>query len=502
MSAAGPDGLLGGAAAKVALIDAASGAKVTYGALAARVEEAATELAREVRSFGIGPAFVFAANDVDTVVHLLAGFAAKVPVALFDPRLPDDAMDELRRRYRPAAVRGVRTPVAPHGARPSTDSGRTEKKAVGAADGSGRTEPSTSAGRTETKNTFAASDTIDPELGLLLSTSGSTGSPKLVRLSRAAVIANARSIALALAIGPDEVAPTSLPLHYSYGLSVLTSHLAAGATVLLTSDGLLTDAFWTACRAQAVTSLAGVPYSYLMLRRIDLDRVAPTTLRTFTQAGGRLEPQLVRHYHALATNRGGHLHVMYGQTEATARIAILPPAELPGRAGSVGRALPGGTLAIDLDGRTADPGEIGEVVYRGPNVMQGYALERTDLARGDDLHGELRTGDLGYLDPDGFLWITGRSRRIAKVFGLRLNLDEVEDLARAAGPGLDLAAIGDGDRVAVFVVGADPAQLNAVRQAIVARVGVHPTGIIVSALTSMPRLASGKIDYRRLEVPS
>ena len=479
MTAAGRDGLLGGGADHVALIDAASGAKVTYGALAARVEAAAAELEREVRGFGIGPAFVFAANDVDTVVHLLAGFAARVPVALFDPRLPDDAMDELRRRYRPAAIRGVRTPVEPRGDRPSTI-----------------------AGRTDPRQTFAASATIDPDLGLLLSTSGSTGSPKLVRLARAAVIANARSIADALAIGPDEVAPTSLPLHYSYGLSVLTSHLVAGATVLLTSDGLLTDAFWTACRAHPITSLAGVPYSYLMLRRIDLDRVAPATLRTFTQAGGRLEPTLVRHYHTLATNRGGHLHIMYGQTEATARIAILPPAELPGRAGSVGRAIPGGTLAIDVDGRAADPGEIGEVVYRGANVMQGYAVERADLARGDDLHGELRTGDLGYLDPDGFLWITGRSRRIAKVFGLRLNLDEVEALARAAAPGLELAAIGDGDRVAVFVVGADPAHLAAVRQAIAARVGVHPTGVIVAALPSMPRLASGKIDYRRLEVPS
>ncbi len=323
-----------------------------------------------------------------------------------------------------------------------------------------------------------------------------------MRLSRAAVIANARAIADGLGIGPGEIAPTSLPLHYSYGLSVLTSHLVAGATVMLTNDGLLTEAFWTACRAHRVTSLAGVPYSYLMLRRIDLAKVAPPTLTTFTQAGGRLDPALVRQYDGVARARGGRLFVMYGQTEATARIAILPPAELPARAGAVGRAIAGGALSIDVDGRAAEPGEVGEVVYRGPNVMMGYAEQRADLARGDELGGELRTGDLGYLDADGTLWITGRSRRIAKVFGLRLNLDELEALARAAAPGRDIAAIGDGDRVAVFVVGADAAQAQIVRQALVARLGIHPTGVIVAPTAALPRLASGKIDYPALQVPS
>ncbi|HVV83915.1 MAG TPA: AMP-binding protein, partial [Kofleriaceae bacterium] len=392
--------------------------------------------------------------------------------------MPDDTMADLRVRYRPGTIRGTRTPPEPvGGARPAR-------------------APAPPA-------STAAPPPMHPDLGLLLSTSGSTGSPKLVRLSRAAVIANARSIAEALAIGPGEVAPTSLPIHYSYGLSVLTSHLAAGATILLTNDGLLTEAFWTAARAHRITSLAGVPYSYLMLRRIDLAKVAPPTLTTFTQAGGRLEPVLVRQYHRIASERGGRLHVMYGQTEATARIAVLPPEELPARAGSVGRAIPGGTLAIDVDGTEyAAPGDVGEIVYRGPNVMLGYALDRADLARGDDQAGELRTGDLGYLDVDGFLWITGRSRRIAKVFGLRLNLDEVEALARAAAPGLEVAAVGDADRVALFVVGAAAEQLQAVRQAVVGRLGIHPSGVVVGSLTSMPRLASGKIDYRGLEVPS
>lgn len=472
------EALLGGRAEDVALVDAARDVKVTYGELRARVEAAAVKLTRDAAG---DVAFVFASNDVATVVELLAGFAARVPVALFDPRMADEVMAELRARYRPGTIRGVRTPAPPGPVPKPSGSGRL-------ADPGGGSRPE---GRGPGPGPATA---VHPELGLLLSTSGSTGSPKLVRLARAATIANARSIAEALAIGPGEVAPTSLPVHYSYGLSVLTSHLAAGATVMLTNDGILTDAFWTACRAHRVTSLAGVPYSYLMLRRIDLTRVAPQTLRTFTQAGGRLDPTLVRHYHAKAEARGGRLYVMYGQTEASARISVLPPTELPARAGSVGRAIPGGSLAID--------DETGEVVYRGPNVMMGYALSRADLARGDELGGVLRTGDLGHLDDDGFLWITGRSRRIGKVFGLRVNLDELEELARAAAPGLELAVIGDGDRVAVLVVGSPPAGLAAIRQAIVGRLGVHPSGVMIGALSSMPRLASGKIDYRGLEIPS
>ena len=487
--------LLGGAPGRVALIDASSGARVTYGELAARVEKAAAGLADEVKGFGGGVAFVFAANDVASVVALLAGFAAKVPVALFDPRMPDEVMDDLRRRYRPAAIRGQRSvEAALAGGRPvlRTSGGERERETERSGTGTGM-----GTGTGESAGTEASGETA-----LLLSTSGSTGSPKLVRLSFEAVIANARAIAQTLGLDAEQVAPTSLPIHYSYGLSVLTSHLAAGATVMLTGDGLLTEAFWTSCREHRVTSLAGVPYSYLMLRRIDLARVAPPTLTTFTQAGGKLDTALVLQYHRIATARGGRFHVMYGQTEATARIAVLPPDELPARAGSVGRALPGGTLAIDVDGRPAAPGEVGEVVYRGPNVMLGYATSRADLARGDELGGELRTGDLGYLDADGFLWITGRSRRIAKVFGLRLNLDEVEALARAAAPGLELAAVGDGERVALFLTGAAPPLQQTVRQAIVARLGIHPTGVVVRTVEALPRLASGKIDYGSLEVPA
>lgn len=432
---------LGGAPDAVALTDGAGG-QLRYRELEDAIDRAARSLVAEAAG---GLLLLFARNDVATIVELLAALRCGVPVALVSATLSDERAAALIARYRPTAVRGRELAPTSGGPRPHE------------------------------------------QLGLLLSTSGSTGHPKLVRLTRAAVEANARAIALALALGPGEVAPTNLPIHYSYGLSIVTSHLAVGATVLVTEAGLLEPSFWEACRAAGATSLAGVPYSYQLLRRLDLARVAPPSLRTLTQAGGRLDPTLVRHFAQVATERGGGLYVMYGQTEATARIAVLPPGELPVAAGSVGWAVPGGAIEI-VDG---------EVVYRGANVMLGYALGADDLARGDELGGVLRTGDRGHLDEAGRLWLTGRLGRLGKVFGLRVDLDELEAVARAQ-PGVAAAATRAGDDRIELVVEGEPAVVAAVRAALAAHVGVHASGFVVTAVDSLPRLPSGKVDYSAL----
>lgn len=433
------DELLAGADDAVALIEARTGRTLTYRALRAAVADAAAALRP-------GLAFVFARNDVDSVVALLGALAAGVPVALFDARLDELRAGALIERYQPETIVGRAAAAGGGGAAPH------------------------------------------PELALLLTTSGATGSPKLVRLTRAALLANARAIALGLALTAGEVAPTSLPLHYAYGLSVVTSHLAAGATVLLTDDALTSDDFWAACRAHGATSLAGVPYSYQVLRRLDLDRVAPPSLRTLTQAGGKLATALVDRFAALARARHGGLYVMYGQTEATARMAIATPEDLVERPGTVGKPIAGGRVSI----------EDGEIVFHGPSVMMGYAHARADLARGDELHGVLRTGDLGHLDDDGYLYVTGRAKRIAKVYGLRLNLDELE---AALGPRVEplaLAVIGDDERLTVLVEHGDDAALIEVKRVLLAHTGLHASGVVVITTAALPRLASGKIDYSAL----
>jgi len=439
--------MLGGRDDRIALVDAATGERITYGALRARVAERAVALRPAAGPAGIGVAF--AGNDVATIVELYAALATGVPIALLDRQLDDRRARAWIERYRPEVVTGraFGGPLPRGGAAPHRD------------------------------------------LALLLSTSGTLGSPRMVRLAGAAVEANARAIAEALAIGPDEIAVTSLPLAYAYGLSIVTSHLAAGATVVVTAESVVSERFWRACRDHGVTSLAGVPYTYEMLRRVELTRVAPPTLRTLTQAGGALAPAQIRHFHAIAAARGGGLIVMYGQTEATARISVLPASELPARAGAVGRAIPGGAIAIAPDG--------GEIVFRGPSVMMGYAGGRDDLARGDELGGELWTGDRGVLDRDGLLWITGRSRRIAKVFGQRIDLDELEAIARALAGTSAVAAIARGDRVRVFVEAGSAATAIDTR-ALAEATGLHGRGFELVELPVLPRLASGKLDYQAL----
>ncbi|WP_430781181.1 AMP-binding protein [Actinoplanes sp. G11-F43] len=318
-------------------------------------------------------------------------------------------------------------------------------------------------------------DRTHPDLALLLTTSGSTGDPKLVRLSRSAVLANAEQVAGSLGITGDDVAITTLPLFYSYGLSVLHSHLLRGATVVLERTGITRKDFWTAVNEHRVTSMAFVPSQYEMLRRLRFDPAKYPSVRTLTQAGGRLRTELVTEF-AGKTER---FFVMYGQTEAGPRMACLPPAATAEKLGSVGVAMPGGAFEI----------EDGEVVYRGPNVMMGYAETAADLARGDDQGGVLRTGDLGRLDDDGFLFITGRLKRIAKVFGVRINLDDVERH-------FPVAAVAGDDRLVVFTSEDDTRVL---RTKISEWLGTHFSGIDVRTVEALPLLPNGKTDYRALE---
>ncbi|WP_308285693.1 AMP-binding protein [Actinoplanes hulinensis] len=323
---------------------------------------------------------------------------------------------------------------------------------------------------------------VHPDLALLLTTSGSTGDPKLVRLSRSAVLANAEQVAESLGVTGDDVAITTLPLFYSYGLSVLHSHLLRGATVVLDRTGIMRRDFWAAVDEHRVTSMAFVPSQYEMLRRLRFDPAKHPSVRTLTQAGGRLRTGLVSDFAGRMDAAGGRMFVMYGQTEAGPRMACLPPSHLAGKPGSVGRAMPGGAFTI----------EDGEVVYRGPNVMMGYAETAADLARGDDQGGVLRTGDLGRLDDDGFLYITGRLKRMGKVFGVRINLDDVERQ-------FPVAAVAGDDRIHVFAEGLSEDEVRALRTKIAEWLGAHFTGVDVRTVEVLPLLPNGKTDYRALE---
>lgn len=323
---------------------------------------------------------------------------------------------------------------------------------------------------------------IHPDLALLLPTSGTTGSPQMVRLSYTNLASNAEAIAAYLALGPQDRAITSLPVTYSYGLSVVNSLLQAGGSLVLTNASLMQPEFWQAM-GQGVTHLAGVSSQYHMLRRMGFERRAPESLRILTQAGGRLEPEQVQHFAALSQERNWQFFVMYGQTEATARIAYLPPERVLESPDCIGIPIPGGALTS----------ESGELVYRGPNVMMGYAQSSTDLGLGDTCGGVLHTGDTGEQNAQGLWKITGRLKRFIKLSGLRVNLDEVEAFV---GQSVRCACTGVDNALTVWVEGEEKSEIS---EWLSNRFNIHPSLVFLRSVEVIPLMENGKIDYRRLE---
>ena len=339
--------------------------------------------------------------------------------------------------------------------------------------------------------------TLHEDLALLLTTSGSTGSPKLVRQSARNIDSNARAIADYLDITSQERPITTLPMHYTYGLSVINSHLLSGATLLMTGRGLMEKDFWTFLRDQGATSIAGVPYTYEMLKRLRFFNMQLPALHTMTQAGGKLQPELAREFAEFALDRGIRFFIMYGQTEATARMSYLPPERSVEKYASIGVAIPGGQFSlIDDGGATIDAVDVvGELVYRGSNVTLGYAQCLEDLSKGDENYGVLVTGDMARRDSDGFYYITGRKKRFIKLFGNRMNLDEAEQLVKTLM--IDCACVGQDDHMVIYVT--DGSRSQEVQKFLAEKTGIHPVAFEVRTISEIPKSASGKTEYTKLQ---
>jgi acyl-CoA synthetase (AMP-forming)/AMP-acid ligase II len=335
---------------------------------------------------------------------------------------------------------------------------------------------------------------VHDSLALLLTTSGSTGSSKLVRLSYGNLESNAAAIVECLGIDATDRSIQSLPMQYAYGLSLINSHLRAGATVVLTPHSFVQREFWADFGRAQCTSFAGVPYMYELLRKLQFHVASQATLKAMTQAGGCLSVSMLSFYQQRAQRNGKAMFVMYGQTEATARIAYLPPERLADKLGAIGQAIPGGRLSLESLDESLD---LNELVYHGPNVMLGYATRPSDLALGDTQHGVLRTGDLGRVDEDGFYYMVGRLNRIAKVYGHRVNLADIEDelSGRFA---CRVAAVERKDRIHVFVENGSGVDLTALRTHLARYVSLRPVAIQAEQIHEFPRTSSGKIDYSAL----
>lgn len=326
---------------------------------------------------------------------------------------------------------------------------------------------------------------IHPDLALLLSTSGTTGSQKFVRLSHENLRSNAESIIEYLGIDGNERAIMNLPLSYSYGMSIVNSHLLSGASIVLTDDSVMEKSFWEFVKEHKATSIAGVPFTYQMLQRIGFTKMDLPYLKTMTQAGGRLNEKLVRHFGEYALANDKRFYVMYGQTEAAPRMSYIPYDKVLEKSDTIGIAIPGGELSVEND----------ELVYRGANVMMGYAECLDDLAKGDELGGVLHTGDTAKVDEDGYFTITGRLKRFIKLFGLRINLDDVEKKLEEKFH-IPLACTGSDDKLIVAIE--QEKYVEAVKQEIEALYHLHETAYKVKVLP-IPHFANGKTDYMKLK---
>ncbi|MCD8023648.1 MAG: AMP-binding protein [Lachnospiraceae bacterium] len=344
----------------------------------------------------------------------------------------------------------------------------------------------------------AAEIPLYEELGLLLTTSGSTGSPKFVRQSYRNIQSNAESIAAYLELNDTERPVSTLPMNYTYGLSVINSHVLVGATVLLTDRSMLMKQFWDFMKGEKATSFAEVPFTYELLKKVRFFRMDLPDLRYMTQAGGKLSPELHREFAEWSMEHGKKFIVMYGQTEATARMGYLPAEQSLAKYGSMGREIPGGRFRlIDVDGsEITEPERVGELVYEGENVTLGYAECPGDLQKGDERGGTLLTGDMAKRDAEGYYYIVGRKKRFLKIFGNRVNLDEVDRLIKETFENLDCASAGVDDRMKTFIT--DASAIDAVRQYLSATTHLSESAFDVRYIPEIPKNEAGKTLYKEL----
>jgi acyl-CoA synthetase (AMP-forming)/AMP-acid ligase II len=340
---------------------------------------------------------------------------------------------------------------------------------------------------------------LHPELALLLTTSGSTGSAKLVRLNECNIVSNAQSISKYLKLDSDSRAITTLPYNYSYGLSTINSHLYSGGSLVLTNKSVLDAKFWKLFKTNNVTSLSGVPYTYEILLKLNFDRMDLPSLSTMTQAGGKMKQHDMEKIVEICARKNINFYSMYGQTEATARIAYLPVNQLSTKSSSIGIPIPQGTLWIENEGGELihEPNQPGELVYKGPNVSMGYAERLEDLSLGDVNQGVLKTGDIAKFDIEGYFYIVGRKSRFLKIYGIRVSLDSVERVVTDIFD-CNCAAYGIDDQLKVLVESTANNVSEDIKSRLSEVLGVNRNCVYVSSVEILPRLESGKVNYKCL----
>ena len=338
-------------------------------------------------------------------------------------------------------------------------------------------------------------------LSLLLTTSGSTGNPKVVKVSKKNLTSNTLAICKYLNLSEKERHITILPMNYTYGLSCINTFLYSGGSIILNSDAITTKAFWINVEKNEPTYFSGVPFTYEIISKYFLEKLKNSSVKVFTQAGGKLGNQFLEKFIKFSEENNKKFIVMYGQTEATARMSYLPFSKLKEKIGSIGIAIPGGKFKlrntyIENNERNKI---MGELVYQGDNVTEGYAHTFEELSELKKKPNFLNTGDIAWIDKDNYVFLVGRISKFAKISGIRVSLVDIEDFLNNLG--YKSAVCSDDIFLRIFIENKEKNKINIVelKKKISNKINISSNSIKFKEISEMPRLDSGKINYQKLE---
>lgn len=339
---------------------------------------------------------------------------------------------------------------------------------------------------------------LNPALSHLLPTSGSTGSPKLVRHKYENIEAAALNISTLFSLTEKDRPLMVLPLYYTMGLSMVFSHLKVGATILITDRKMTDTLFWKFIKEKEATSFTGVPFSYEILDKMRFYRMNLPHLTLLTQGGGKMPEELNRKFVDYCLETGKRWIATYGQSEGTARMAWLPEEFALSKMGSIGIAVPNGELSLrdESGNELIESPAMGEMCYKGKNVTMGYAIKEEDLALGDERNGFLATGDIALRDKDGFYFIKGRMGRFLKLYGNRIGLDECEHILKSK-ISCECACAGNDEKLIVYLT--DMREKEMAIDTLIHALRMPANVIEIRIIDTLPKNEAGKILYSKLE---
>tara|TARA_B100000902_G_C27216501_1_gene867271 strand:- start:77 stop:1339 length:1263 start_codon:yes stop_codon:yes gene_type:complete len=339
---------------------------------------------------------------------------------------------------------------------------------------------------------------VKNNLSILATTSGTTGSFKLIRQTYDNITSNTFSIIKYLKLNKNNITITNLPLSYTFGMSVINTHLEVGSKIAVTSNTIFEKEFWKLFRINQINTIYGVPYTYEILDKLNFFSKNTSSVKMFAQAGGKMTENLQKKISFYVNKYKKIFFIMYGQAEATTRISYLPSKKFSKKIGSIGIPIPGGKIKlVDKNNLVIKkPNIAGEILYSGKNVCMGYAYDRYDLNCKNQWNGKIYTGDLARRDSDGFYYIVGRKKRFAKIYGLSINLDDIENILKSKFQHSNFAVISLKNKIKIFSSTRDIK--NKILNYLNRNLNIPSTCFIYNFIKKIPKSKNGKNNYKIL----